>query len=98
MRFPSFQSPLVLPLDLRNTYAKEIEEFLIEFKGNNLLHEHEINQLTRLHNYLQQPVVGPDLDRMRNDFKQFYTQYDQRRGKNFVDTFPALQEFYEQIP
>jgi len=98
LRFPSFQSPLVLPLDLRNTYAKEIVEFLEEFKGNSLLHEHEINQLTRLHNYLQQPVVGPELDRMRNDFKQFYTQYDQRRGKNFSKTFPVLQEFYEQIP
>jgi hypothetical protein len=98
LRFPSFQSPYVLPLDLRKHYANDIAEFLVDFKGSNLLHEHEINQLTRLHSYLQEPVTGPELARMRNDFKQFYTQYDQRRGKNFADTFPALKEFYEQIP
>jgi hypothetical protein len=62
------------------------------------MHEHEVNQLTRLINYLREPVTGPELPRMQNDFKQFYTQYDQRRGKNFTQTFPELKEFYEQIP
>jgi hypothetical protein len=32
-----------------------------------------------------------------NDFKQFYQQYDQRRGKDFVTTFPNLREWYESI-
>lgn len=98
LRFPSFQSPYVLPLELRNKFADEIESVLVAYKGNALMHEHEVNQLTRLITYLREPVTGPDLAKMRNDFKQFYTQYDQRRGKDFVSTFPALQEFYEQIP
>ena len=32
-----------------------------------------------------------------NDFKKFYAQYDQRRGKDFAATFPILQEWYQQL-
>ena len=36
---------------------------------------------------------------MWRDFKTFYSQYDQRRNKNLVETFPAvLREWYETIP
>ena len=98
LRFPSFQSPYVLPLALRQTYANAIEQVLVRYQDDSLMHEHEINQLTRLVAYLREPVTGPELLRMQNDFKQFYTQYDQRRGKNLIETFPELKEFYEQIP
>jgi len=98
LRFPSFQSAYVLPLALRMEYAHAIEQIVEQYQNNSLMHEHEINQLTRLINYLREPVTGPELPRMQNDFKQFYAQYDQRRGKNFITTFPELKEFYEQIP
>jgi organic radical activating enzyme len=98
LRFPSFQSPYVLPYNLRSQFASDIEDVLVTYKGNSILHEHEVNQLARLVTYLREPVDGPELPKMQNDFKQFYTQYDQRRGKNFTDTFPELKEFYEQIP
>lgn len=98
LRFPSFQSAYVLPLVLRQEYADAIEDSLGQYKDSELMHEHEVNQLTRLITYLREPVTGPELPRMQNDFKQFYAQYDQRRGKNFVETFPELKEFYEQIP
>jgi hypothetical protein len=29
-----------------------------------------------------------------NDFQQFYTQYDQRRGKDFVTAFPSLKTWF----
>jgi hypothetical protein len=98
LRFPSFQSAYVLPLALRLEYAHAIEQIVDQYRDHSLMHEHEVNQLTRLINYLREPVTGSELPRMQNDFKQFYTQYDQRRGKNFTDTFPELKEFYEQIP
>jgi organic radical activating enzyme len=98
LRFPSFQSAYVLPLALRLEYAHAIEQIVDQYRDHSLMHEHEVNQLTRLINYLREPVTGPELPRMQNDFKQFYTQYDQRRGKNFTQTFPELKEFYEQIP
>jgi hypothetical protein len=37
------------------------------------------------------------MPKLLNDFKQFYTQYDQRRGKNFALTFPTLNSWYDSI-
>jgi hypothetical protein len=38
-----------------------------------------------------------EMPKLRNDFRQFYTQYDQRRGKDFGAAFPRLKEWYESI-
>jgi hypothetical protein len=68
---------------------------------NPLLHEMERNQLSRLVDYLD-IVKTPhseafELPKLLNDFKQFYTQYDQRRNKCFTATFPSLIEWYDSI-
>jgi hypothetical protein len=74
---------------------------MIQHKDHDYLHEHEINHVNRLINYLDH-VATPhseafDLPRLHNDFKKFYTQYDQRRGKNFGNTFPTLREWYDSL-
>jgi hypothetical protein len=38
-----------------------------------------------------------ELDKLRSDFRQFYQQYDQRRGKNFISTFPVLSDWYQSL-
>jgi hypothetical protein len=38
-----------------------------------------------------------DLPKLRNDFKQFHQQYDQRRNKNFTETFPAIADWYNSL-
>jgi hypothetical protein len=65
------------------------------------MHEHEINHLNRLIAYLDQ-VDSPhseafELPKLHNDFREFYTQYDQRRNKDFVSTFPALKAWYTSL-
>jgi hypothetical protein len=32
-----------------------------------------------------------------HDFKSFYVQYDIRRNKNFVATFPELEDWYNSL-
>ena len=32
-----------------------------------------------------------------SDFKNFYMQYDQRRNKNFTETFPMLRQWFNGI-
>lgn len=101
LRFPSFQSALVLPNDLRTEYKNKIAQFMVNHKGRNYIHEFEWNQLQRLVDYLD-IVKTPhseafDLPALRNDFKKFYTQYDQRRSKNFSAVFPTLKSWYENI-
>jgi len=34
---------------------------------------------------------------LQRDFKNFYQQYDQRRGKDFCATFPALADWYNTL-
>jgi hypothetical protein len=38
-----------------------------------------------------------DVLALQQDFKRFFSQYDTRRGKDFVTTFPRLKEWYNDI-
>jgi len=99
LRFPSFQSPLVLPDDLRNKFKED----LVKFLSSNEKHlEHmEINQTQRLIDYLdvvKTPHAGAaEQGKLQKDFKTFYSQYDERSGKDFEKTFPIIGEWYRGI-
>ena len=101
LRFPSFQSPLVLPGHLKLYYRNRLIIWANKHCDQDYIHEHEINHTNRLIHYLDQ-VKTPhsesfEMPKLYNDFKQFYTQYDQRRGKDFAATFPALKEWYNTL-
>jgi organic radical activating enzyme len=101
LRFPSFQSPLVLPEHLLLYYRNRLINWVIAHQGHEYMHEHEINHLSRLVDYLDL-VKTPHSDtfempKLHNDFKQFHTQYDQRRGKDFTATFPVLKDWYNSL-
>ena len=101
LRFPSFQSPLVLPAELRAEYKGRLEAWLVKHEESVALLEHERNHVQRLIDYLD-IVKTPhseafDMPKLHNDFKQFYSQYDRRRGKNFAETFPNLAKWYNDI-
>ena len=101
LRLPSFQSALVLPDNLRTQYKNNLQIWLGLNQGSPLMHEHEINHMQRLVDYLD-VVKTPhseafELDKLRSDFRQFYQQYDQRRGKDFVSTFPVLNDWYQSL-
>jgi hypothetical protein len=73
----------------------------LKHQDKEYMHEHELNHLARLVEYLER-VDTPhsetfDMPKLHNDFKQFYTQYDQRRGKDFTKSFPILKEWYNDI-
>lgn len=102
-RFPSFQSAVVLPLDIRVEYSKRLELWLEKNKDNRLLHDFEKNQLQRLIDYLKVIEVphgeGFDRNQHQQEYKSYYSQYDVRRGKNFEETFKdsLLIEWYKNI-
>jgi hypothetical protein len=65
------------------------------------MHEFEWNQLSRLLSYITE-VSEAHKEAMsqsilQRDFKNFYQQYDQRRDKNFAETFPALADWYNTL-
>lgn len=101
LRFPSFQSPLVLPDSIRTQYKNNLQQWYDENHASELLHQMEINQVQRLIDYLD-VVKTPhsetfDRASLHNDFKRFHEQYDQRRGKDFRRTFPALADWYDTL-
>ena len=101
LRFPSFQSALVLTEHLLLYYRNRLIMWTTRHQGQEYMHEHEINHLSRLIEYLDR-VKTPHSDtfempKLHNDFKQFHTQYDQRRSKDFVTTFPVLKTWYDTL-
>jgi hypothetical protein len=101
LRFPSFQSPLVLPDELRTLHKNRLQSWLDTNRDSEFMHEHEINQTERLIDYLD-VVKTPhsdtfDMPKLHNDFKQFYTQYDERRGKDFGTAFPTMKDWYNEL-
>jgi organic radical activating enzyme len=101
LRFPSFQSALVLPPHLLLYYRNRLIAWVLEHRNKEYMHEHEINHLDRLIEYLDR-VTTPHSDtfempKLHNDFRQFYTQYDQRRAKDFASTFPVLKDWFNDI-
>jgi organic radical activating enzyme len=101
LRFPSFQSPLVLGADLREQFKNNLAQWMVQHKGHSYLHEHEINHTQRLIDYLD-VVKTPhaeafDIPKLRNDFREFYTQYNVRRRKHFVAAFPELETWYNSL-
>jgi len=101
LRFPSFQSPLVLPDELRTQYKIKLQNWFEKNQHNKLIHEMEFNQVQRLIDYLdvvKTPHLGAAEQKiLQRDFKQFYTQYDIRRKKQFSTVFPNLLDWYNNI-
>ena len=109
LRFPSFQSPLTLPDNLRKKYHDEVFAWLEGVRergerdknGMELVQAWEQDQVSRLIEYLD-VVKTPhrntaDRQLLEHDFKLFYEQYDARRGFNFRETFPNMVDFYDNI-
>jgi organic radical activating enzyme len=101
LRFPSFQSALVFPVELRDQFGAELKAWLAANRDDPLLQEHEVNHTQRLIDYLD-VVKTPHSDtfempKLHNDFWEFYIQYDSRRNKKFVQTFPSLASWFNNL-
>jgi len=98
VHFPEFQSPMVLPDKIRILHKEKLQLWYDTNEDNRLLHECELNQIQTLLFYLD-VVKTPQINMsgQQNKFKQFYTQYDQRCGKNFIETFPSMKDWYSEL-
>lgn len=104
LRFPSFQSIVTLPKEIRMERADAIEKWINDNwnGGANGFIEWEKDSMTRLVTYIREVSTGhahtSSLETRERDFKSFYQQYDKRRGKNFIESFPMLKEWWDLIP
>lgn len=110
LRFPSFMSVNTLPKDIRIQQAKLLEEWLDNnyysqistHDGRGLLNNIEAEGLIRLIDYLKEVDEGhsnvSSIESRQRDFRTFFDEYDQRRGKNFSETFTELANWYNSLP
>lgn len=110
LRFPSFQSALALPQEIRAERAKHLEDWLsmnwhrmpASNNGRGVLHQMEFDGITRLIAYLREVEEGhqytSSIESRQRDFRSFFDQYDKRRGKDFCETFPMLADWYKSLP
>lgn len=99
LRFPSFQSAVVLPEEIKLYHRERIHNWYVQ--SAHLLTDIEREHVTRLMDYLDLVKtphnIAADLPVLRRDFYQFYSQYDQRRGKNFAEVFPTMANWYNGL-
>jgi hypothetical protein len=81
---------------------KHISEWFEKTKSSEYLTPNEQSQVQRLLDYIEvldkgHVAVTDDKTLLFHDFKSFFTQYDQRRGKNLIEIFPRLGDWYNSI-
>jgi organic radical activating enzyme len=101
LRFPSFQSPVVMPAEIKQQCCLRLQEFLDTYAHSDLLHEMEQEHVKRLIEYLN-TVTTPhnnssDSMTLDRDLRTFILQYDRRRDKDFMAAFPLLTEWYHEV-
>jgi len=95
-------SPLMLPDDVKTKLRAKLQKWYEKNKDSNLFSTNEKAQIQRLIDYIEVVNRGHnntelEKDLQFHDFKSFYMQYDIRRNKDFVKTFPELKEWYESL-
>ena len=105
LRFPSFQSALVLPQEIRQERADALQQWIDTNGDNKYIHEMEIDGIKRLISYLEEVEEGhkytSSIESRHRDFKSFYMQYDLRRNKSFEKAFGnhhKLIDWYNSLP
>lgn len=94
VRWPTFQSPLALPMSLRLIAAGRLKDWYSKNEKGGFLIEYELQQLKRIIDYLERAneatehsAAQPELEK---DLKRYLIQYDKRRIKNYNKTFEPL--------
>jgi hypothetical protein len=104
LRHPEFLSVRMLPtewaekiqhdVDIMEKYAEEKYTYIYGH-GHCGFYDFEREKLRRVLDYFKSPLEDVRwLLNTRRDFALYIDEFDKRRGKNFLKTFPAYESFY----
>jgi organic radical activating enzyme len=100
---PYLKEPLqydihILPKDKFLPYFDDILQFIndnIDESDRTKFSKLEYERFRRVRDYFASEHYSEDrINEGRIDFYNWFTEYDRRRGTNFLDTFPEMTEFY----
>ena len=78
--------------ELREVFHQDINENGVSYGFTDV----EIGKITRLYDWMIAPQDEEQLKTNRKNFYRFFNAHDERRGTNFLETFPELEEFYNK--
>lgn len=100
LRFPPHLQVTLLDSNVRNEYAEKIEkhaESWLKYNTKEIwarMYLEEFDQIKRFCDYMRtDQTSGP---KYRRNFVDFIKEFDTRRGKNFVETFPEYAHLLEE--
>jgi len=85
LRYPVFQNVTVLPQELRSNLVDGLEPWS------------DNSQVSRLIDYCRVVDEPDNIEQVRKDFKSFFKQYDQRRNKDLIKTWPEIKSWHDKI-
>ena len=96
---PSWQSIQILP----ESYSYKLEKLVKYLIGNpeescegfGGFKDYEVAKLQRDLDFMRHDVEEHSLNEARVNFYRFFSEYDKRRDKNFLETFPEMVEFWD---
>jgi organic radical activating enzyme len=100
---PFLKEPLqydmnILPKDQFMPYMHSHLQFIkdnLDDKDRTKFSDLEYEKFRRVVDYMQNTIYDDQkLEEGRRDFYQWFTEYDRRRGTDFIKTFPELENFY----
>jgi pyruvate-formate lyase-activating enzyme len=98
LNFPAWQTVQILPARYREILRADIEYFK-ERMSNEFtdIHDFQVAKLERILSWMEQGDTLPaeKIKRDRADFYKFFTEHDKRRGTNFLETFPEMEDFWQ---
>jgi organic radical activating enzyme/phage gpG-like protein len=105
LRQPEFQQARLISTDWIAKMKKDYQ-LMVDLSDEKYIHivghghtgfyDFECEKLRRVIDWVEAPLTSTSwLIRQRKDFIKMYTEYDKRRDKNFLETFPEYKEFWE---
>lgn len=105
LRYPQHQTVQILPESFQHLIldaADHMDNLRMTNKGDDEKYYYyhtgftdiEIDKVKRIVDWMKTPQDQEELNRKRKNFYSFVNAHDERRGTNFVKTFPQLEEFY----
>jgi hypothetical protein len=100
---PYLKEPLqydmkILPKDDFMPYMQSHLDFILanlDDKNRSKFNDLEYEKFLRVVKYMESAIYTPEkIKEGRRDFFNWFTEYDRRRGTDFVATFPKLENFY----
>jgi len=98
LRYPPHQSIFIIPADLFHYLDEQLD-----FINSNIEYENGINygfgkfeaeKMKRIRDLIYANIESPEVQNNRIDFVIFVDEHDARRGTNFLEIFPELDNFY----